>query len=416
MKNDILTVNEESLSVEVIAGKINSSRFKNITKKGVRLFDQGKIYSQSFVGEISDSELIKKAEEAKNKIGVGIPYDFSLPASSNLKIEDNESMKAPLSSINEAIELTLEKLGKLSNEFVFNGKFNRSFKSVKLTNSEGMHLERTYAYNEWHYLFKQIGSPQLFDGYFEEGGKNLDIKDVLEKNIPYLNVYKNEIKFTAGKYPVVFIEAGQPQLLDKLSESLIAEKYCQGSALYSGKLSEKIFSSEFSLYDVNYSPSNGLYKKFDDEGTVRELSHLPLIEKGVMRNVIADLRTAKKYGVEATGNGLRNFDSAVITNFNSLVMGRGKRSTQEILKSLDQCVVVFMGHGGDFTDKGDFSTPLQLSYLVKKGEIVGRLPQLTVKTSTSEMFGSRFIEIASDGFQKNYLQPSLFTEMDVYLN
>ncbi|MBC7538776.1 MAG: hypothetical protein H7281_08145 [Bacteriovorax sp.] len=411
MKHDILTLNEESLSIEVIAGKINSYRNKNITKKGIRLFENNKIYSTSFVGQITDAELLKKAAASKS---VGIPFDYTLATNPQLKTFDEESMKAPLTAINEAIELSQERLAKYSNDFVFNGKFERSIHTRTMTSADGMLLERKFAYNEWHYLFKRVGSPNLMDGYFEESGKTLDIKDVFDKNLPYLEAYKTELTFKDGKYPVLFIEGGQ--LFGKLAESLVAEKYCEGSALFSGKLNTQIFSPQFSLYDVNYSPAHGLYKKFDGEGTIRELSHLPLIEKGMMKNIIADLRTAKKYGVEATGNGQRGSDSAVSTGFNSLVIGAGKRSTQDILNSLDECVVVFMGHGGDFTDKGDFSTPLQLSYLVKKGEIVGRLPQLTVKSTTQDMFGSRLLEIASNGFQKSNLQPSLFSEMDVYVN
>jgi predicted Zn-dependent protease len=132
--------------------------------------------------------------------------------------------------------------------------------------------------------------------------------------------------------------------------------------------------------------------------------------------VICDLRNAKKYGLTATGNGRRSFDSSVSLGFNSLVLGKGTRTTKQILNSLDECIVVFIGNGGDFTDSGDFSTPLQLSFLLNKGEIVGRLPQLTVKTTTQDMFGSRFMEVASDGFQKDSLNPCLFTEMDVFVN
>lgn len=414
MKNDIFTTTEESLSIEIVAGKINSSRFKNITKKGIRLFDKNKIYTNSFVGEISNDELLKMAIDSKNKAGVGIPFTHDLPTNPQLKIEDKESMNAPLSSINEAIEITLDKLSKFSNQFVFNGKFQRGIFSQQIINSDGMLVEKKYATNEWYYLYKKIGSPQLFDGYIEEDGRDLDINNALERNIPYLEAYNHEIKFTEGKYPVLFINSSE--LLEKLSESFFADKYCEGSALYSGKLDKLIFSSAFSLFDVNYSPAHGIYKKFDGEGTIRKESQLPLIEKGVMKNIIADLRTAKKYGVKPTGNGQRSFDSAVNTNFNGLVIGAGTRSTQDILNSLENCIVVFMGHGGDFTDKGDFATPLHLSYLLKKGEIVGRLPPLTVKTSTDSMFGSRLIEIASDGFLKNNLQPSIFSEMDVYLN
>lgn len=406
-----MTLEDESLSIELIASKINSYRNKNVTKKGIRLFDNNKIYTTSFVGQISDSELIKKAETTKN---VGVPYEYVLPSNPKLKLSDDESLKAPLTAINESIIWAQERLEKYTKDFVFNGKFERTILNRTISNADGMKLERNFAYNEWHFVFKKIGSANMIDGYFGEEGRNLDVQDVLDRNIPYLDAYKSELSFNAGKYPVLFIDSGE--LLGKLSESLLAEKYCEGSAIYGGKLNTKIFSDNFSLYDVNYSPAHGLYRKFDDEGTIRQLSHLPLIEKGVFKNIIADLRCAKKYGVEATGNGQRNFDSAVRTSFNSLVIGAGKRTTQDILNSFDECIVVFMGHGGDFTDKGDFSTPLQLSYLVKKGEIVGRLPQLTVKTTTQDVFGSRLMEIASDGFQKNSQQPSLFTEMDVYVN
>lgn len=411
MKHDILTVNEETLSIEMVAGKINSSRLKNITKKGIRLFQNHKIYTTSFVGEISDAELIKKAEETKS---VGIPFDYDWPPVAELKIIDEESLKEPLSSIKEAIALTQEFILSLSDNFIFNGRFERSIRTTRLTNSDGLSLTKKFAGNEWYYIYRQVGSPQILDGYLEENGRSLDINDVFEKNSPFIKKYKNEIPFKNGKYPVLFIEGGT--LLRKLSESFLAESYFEGSALFSGQLNKQRFAKEFSLYDVNYSPKHGIYNKFDDEGTIRELSYLPLIEKGIMKTIIADLRTAHKYGVEATGNGQRQFDTAVTTGFNGLVIGSGKRSTQEILNSLESCVVVFMGHGGDFTDKGDFSTPLQLSYLVQKGEIIGRLPQLTVKSTTQDMFGPRLIEIASDGFQKNQLQPSLFSEMNVYVN
>jgi predicted Zn-dependent protease len=411
MKYDILTTNEDSLTVEMVAGKINSYRNKNITKKCVRIFENNKIFSTSFVGQITDNELVSKASYNKT---VGIPFDYTLSNKENLKEIDEESMKAPLNAINEAIETSQDMMSKYSSEFIFNGKFERAIHSRTLTNSDGLKLERKFAFNEWYYLFKRVGSPNLMDGFLEQSGRTLDVKEAFVKNIPYLEAYKNEIKFQNTKLPVLFVEGGQ--LFGKLSESFIAEKYCEGSALYSGRLNSKIFSDKFSLFDINYSPEHGIYKKFDGEGTIRKINQLPLIEKGVMKNIIADLRTSKKYGVEATGNGQRNSDSAVTTGFNGLVIGKGTRTTQEIINSLPECIIVFMGHGGDFTDKGDFSTPLQLSYLVKKGEIVGRLPQLTVKSTTEEIFGSRLIEIASDGFQKNHLQPTLFSEMDVFVN
>lgn len=413
MKYDILKTNEESLSVEVVAGHVNSSRSKNITKKGVRLFENNKIYTTSYVGDISDADLLKKAQGNKS---VGIPYDYELPKYKSMSVIDHESLKDPLSKIMETIEQTQDRLRAYSNEFVFSGKFNRDIATVTITDDQGTTLEKKFASNDWYYLFKKVGSPNLMDGYFECSTRLLSpesVNDTLDRNLPYLAAYNNEIKFQNGKYPVLFLEGG---LYGKLAESLRADSYCEGSALYSGKMGKQLFSKDFSLYDVNYAPEFSVYRQFDEEGTIRSIAKLPLIENGVIKHVISDLRNAKKYGVEATGNGQRSFDSAVGLGFNRLVMGHGKRSTQEILKSLDNCIVVFMGHGGDFTDKGDYSTPLQLSYLVQKGEIIGRLPQLTVKTTTEDAFNHRMIEVASDGFQKNHMKPSFFSEMDVYVN
>lgn len=411
MKHDILTISEESLTVEVIGGKINSSRNKNITKKGVRLFEGNKIYTTSYVGDINDNELVEKAHKSKT---VGIHYDYDLPNYTNLKVQDDESLQDPLEKIQEVIEVTNQRLAKFSNQFVFNGKFSRKFYTTTLTNDVGAKMQRHFGHNEWYYLYKKIGSPNLLDGYIEESGKTLNLNDVFDKNIPYIDAYNTEVKIAPGKYPVLFIESGS--LFPKLAQSLRADKYFENSAIYSGKLNQKIFSEKFSLYDVNYSPAHGLHRKFDEEGTVRSAARLPLIENGVIKNVIADLRNAKKYGVETTGNGQRSYDGAAMLGFNALVMGAGRRSTQDILNDLDQCIVVFMGDGGDFTDKGEYSTPLQLSYLLKKGEIIGRLPQLTVKTTIDDMFNFNLIEIASDGFQANTMNPSLFSEMDVFVN
>jgi predicted Zn-dependent protease len=180
MKYDILTTNEESLTVEMVAGKINSYRNKNITKKGVRILENNKIFSTSIVGQITDNELVSKASYNKT---VGIPFDYSLSNKENLKEIDEESMKAPLSAINEAIETSQEMMSKYSSEFIFNGKFERAIHSRSLTNSDGLKLERKFAYNEWYYLFKRVGSPNLMDGYLEQSGRTLDVKEAFLKNM-----------------------------------------------------------------------------------------------------------------------------------------------------------------------------------------------------------------------------------------
>lgn len=72
--------------------------------------------------------------------------------------------------------------------------------------------------------------------------------------------------------------------------------------------------------------------------------------------------------------------------------------------------------GGDFTDIGDYSRPVEFSYLFEFGECVGRLPPITVQSNLNKMFGCELIEIASDNFFKSGASPSIFMNMNVLIN
>ncbi len=176
---------------------------------------------------------------------------------------------------------------------------------------------------------------------------------------------------------------------------------------------EKVFNDQCSFYDVDWAPELGVVSAFDGEGMRRENPCLPLIERGVFKNVISDLRNAQKYGTASTGNGQRNFDSNTRPDFNAVLLGRGNRDYRTLMKEMGECIFVLMAMGGGFTDTGDFSTPVHLAFLVRNGEIIGRLPPISVKSSIAEIFGSGLLAVSSDGLGVSAQNPRLFAEMEV---
>lgn len=72
--------------------------------------------------------------------------------------------------------------------------------------------------------------------------------------------------------------------------------------------------------------------------------------------------------------------------------------------------------GGDSNDLGEFSTPVQVGYILEKGEVIGQAPQVTVKTSVSNYLGSHLIDVSSDGFTSNSPSTCVISEMDVFVN
>lgn len=410
--NDILKIEEDSLAIETIAGKVNSLRNISIERMGARVFKDKKIYTGSIVGRNSKEELVKKTE---SQALVGLDYKYELPKNTVYKyIGENFKEIDKIAFMNE-VQNFEEILKPFAHKFVFTGKHKIENSQVEMQSTEGVDVCVKMQIKSMSYIFKKIGSPNLMDGFFYSVGTENKIEDTFNAFKPYLESFDKEISLPDGEYPILIAdpEAG---FYSKLLESFLPNKYFEGTAIYSGKIGEKLFHNDFTLIDHAFLPEHGIVATCDQEGTKREVPELYLIENGVMKNIIADLRYAEKYKIKPTGNGKRSFDTTASVGFNAITMKPGKRTVETILKDLDKCIVAFMAFGGDFTDKGDYSTPIHLGFLVEKGKIVGKIPQVTLTTSIQKMFNENFIEIAKDDIYNSNYHPSFFHRVNILNN
>lgn len=410
--NDTLKIIEDSLAIETIAGKVNSLRNVSVEKMGARVFKDKKIYTGSIVGRSTKEELVKKTER---QALVGLDYHYEVPKNTSYNFVSDNFKEIDKTAFMNEVQTFEEKLAPFAAKFVFTGKHKIENSVFEMQSTEGVNVSVKMQTKSMSYIFKKIGSPNLMDGFFYSTGMENKIEDAFMAFKPYLESFDKEVAIPDGEYPILIAdpEAG---FYSKLLESFLPNKYFEGTAIYSGKLGEKIFHKDFSLIDHAFLPDHGIVAMCDQEGTKREVPELYLIENGVMKNVIADLRYAEKYKVKPTGNGKRSFDSTAAVGFNAITMKPGKRSVETILKDLDKCIVAFMAFGGDFTDKGEYSTPIHLGFLVEKGKIVGKIPQVTLTTSIQKMFNENFLEIASDEIFKTSYHPSFFHKVNILNN
>jgi PmbA protein len=117
---------------------------------------------------------------------------------------------------------------------------------------------------------------------------------------------------------------------------------------------------------------------YDDEGVPRRCNSL--IEKGVLKSFIYDLKTAAQSGVESTGNASRGLFNPPEPSGTNLVIQPGKTSLKDILAGMDNGIIVedLLGIGQGNIISGAFSNPLALAFKVEKGEIVGRVKDLSI--------------------------------------
>lgn len=190
----------------------------------------------------------------------------------------------------------------------------------------------------------------------------------------------------SGKYHVVFWNEVLVSLLGVFSTVFSAETEQMGLSLLSGKLGETIAAPCVTLVDDPLRPDCLGSRPFDDEG-VPSHQHM-LVENGVFRTFLHNLKTARKAGVESTGNGSKaDYSSPVRVAPSNLYFEPGALSFEELLSQVGDGIVIteVSGlHAGANPVSGDFSL-LSKGYTLKDGKRDQPLERITVAGNFYEL-------------------------------
>ena len=139
-----------------------------------------------------------------------------------------------------------------------------------------------------------------------------------------------------------------------------------------------------------------LYRYFDDEG-VPSATHT-VVEDGVFRTFLHNLKTARKDGVATTGNARKvGYASAVYVTPTNFYLKPGKRTLDDMLRGIGEGLVIteVSGlHAGANPISGDFSL-LAKGYTFREGRREKPVEQITVAGNFYELL-SAVRELASD--------------------
>ncbi len=177
--------------------------------------------------------------------------------------------------------------------------------------------------------------------------------------------------------------------------------YMNASPL-STRLGQQAFDPRFTLVDdgcMPFAPRSGAY---DDEGT--PMSTKALIDQGVVRHFFYDLRTASMAGASSTGNGfkteimgpggLRRQPSPAPSTWR---VAPGERSLQQILEGLDEALLIEsligVGQGNDLS--GEFSNNINLGFLVRRGEVIGRVKGTMIAGNVYQVLKDQLLELSN---------------------
>ena len=180
----------------------------------------------------------------------------------------------------------------------------------------------------------------------------------------------------SGEYRVIFRHDAMQSLLQTFSGIFSAENAQQRMSLLSGKEGETVASPLVTLIDDPLRRGGLASSPFDGEGSATHTK--AVIEKGVLKTLLHNRRTAKKQGVKTTGNARRAGGMHVApTNF---YLEPGAASLEELIRNAGDGLLItdVSGlHAGANPISGDFSL-LSKGFVIRGGQLAEPVERITV--------------------------------------
>jgi PmbA protein len=144
------------------------------------------------------------------------------------------------------------------------------------------------------------------------------------------------------------------------------------------KIGTELAASQLNVTDDGLIERGMMTKAFDDEGSPRKRT--PILEKGVLKNLLYNTYTSKKDGTESTGNASRRavglfftpnlpFESAPQLLASNLIIETGNKSKEQLVEEVDKGVLVGRFSGNTELSNGNFSGTVKQGMLIENGEI-----------------------------------------------
>lgn len=391
---DLLLFHEESQSVRVRHGKVDSVNASEAAQLGLRLF-VGKRQAMVASTDFSPSaltELVTRAVSmarlapedpycgiaAESDIITAPPaldiFDATRPTTEAL-VKQTIAMEAAALGV-AGVTNTDEAEGGWGSVTVhlrqsngFNGSYRRSHHGLSVSVIAGKEtaMERDYDYSSAVYGVDMHAPEIIGRRAGERAVKRLGAR-----------------KMPTGKLPVVFAPRVAASFIGHLTGAINGSAICRGTSFLQDALGKKIFPSGFIITDDPHRARGLRSRPFDAEGLATQRRNL--IEDGVLTTWLLDLRAARQLGMKSTGHAGRSASAPPAATASNVAIGAGTLSPQELMRDIKQgfYVTELIGMGVNGVT-GDYSRGAA-GFWIENGVMTHPVNEMTIAGNLKDMF------------------------------
>ena len=200
----------------------------------------------------------------------------------------------------------------------------------------------------------------------------------------------------SGEYAILLRNDAAGSVLRTFSGIFNAENAQKGLSLLKGREGETIAASCLSIIDDPLRDGSLASSPFDDEGVATYTKSI--VENGVLKTLLHNLKTANKQGVKSTGNASRaGYSAPVGVSPSNFYIQPGERTMEEMAAAIGEGLLItdLQGlHAGANGISGDFSLGAK-GYRIEGGKIGAPVEQITVAGNFFKVL-ENIVEVGSD--------------------
>jgi PmbA protein len=212
-------------------------------------------------------------------------------------------------------------------------------------------------------------------------------------------------KVKTAQVPIVLDPMVAASMLDHIFEGINGDSVYRGASFLAGKLGEKIAGTNINVIDDGTMTGGFGTAPFDGEGIPTRRT--VVIENGILKSYLLNTYTAKKLGLQTTGNASRGLAGTPGIGPGNYFFQPGAKTPKQIIADIKDGLYVteFMGHGANLVT-GDYSRGASGMWIVN-GELAYPVEEITVAGNLKDMFNN-ITEVGSDlEFRGSMASPTL---------
>ncbi len=402
---EVYEASSDTIEVTFTNGMVKGALARESSGIALRAIKDGRLGFASSTDRTEKAEG-KLVENLLGSIAVGDQAGFSFPkklaaGATDLGLHDEKTAKLTPQDLVRMGERAIAAIKERHPEIVLDLKVRRSIGSGRLENSRGARCEETGTSISVSISFNRTKETDVLlggDGYSAVAQNEKELDEAVARLIETLDRAKTDVTLEkSGMLPVYFTASGASLIWGPLFQGLSGKAIQTGTSPIREKRGQQIFDKRIEVTDDGLMHAMLGSALFDDEGLPRRTN--VLVKDGVLQGFVHDLKTAATTKQEPTGNGAR---PGVLgqpgPSFTNVLIRPGTKSEKDLIRSIDYGLLIedVIGQGQGNTISGAFSNTVNLAYVIKKGEVIGRIKDISIAGNTYEILKDSVGELGKE--------------------